>query len=121
MADPVQGSVVWAMIADRNGHKKCRPAVILTPTNEIVAGTTLVGVAVTGTPTIPKPPRHVELPSHPNRHPETGLYKKCWAVCEWVVTFVIEEIDEVVGQVPESHFILIQAFVKSKAEESESG
>ncbi len=35
---PQLGSVVWAEIADANGHRKSRPAVIVTPTTEVLAG-----------------------------------------------------------------------------------
>ena len=112
MPSPEHGSIVWAMVADPNGHKKRRPVVILTPTKEIIAGASLVGVAVTSTPTIPKPPLHVELPWHSDKHEKTGLFRKSWAICTWIVKFKFEEIEKTSpGPVPESHLILINSFV----------
>ena len=44
---PQLGSVVWAELADVNGVSKVRPAVVVTPTADIVAGQSLRMVAVT--------------------------------------------------------------------------
>jgi hypothetical protein len=114
MPSAKKGSVVWAEIADKNGHKKNRPAVILTDTNLILPNADIVGVAVTGTPTIPKPPLHVELPWHADTHPETGLFKQCWAICTWLVIFKFESIQRASpGTIPSSHLLLIERFVSN--------
>jgi PemK-like, MazF-like toxin of type II toxin-antitoxin system len=114
-----QGSVIWALIPDKNGHSKRRPAVVITETKAICPGATIAGVAVTSRPTIPRPPLHIELPWDKNTHPVTGLFKQCWAVCSWVVTFRFEDIYRVsLGPIPASHFLIIQALVVSLAKKN---
>jgi hypothetical protein len=42
-----QGRVIWAEIADPNGHTKLRPALALTRTDEIQPGESMQVVAIT--------------------------------------------------------------------------
>jgi len=60
------GRVIWAVLKDDNGFRKRRPAVILTPTNEITATEPFVVAAVTTTFRDSPPPDHVELPWNPD-------------------------------------------------------
>jgi mRNA-degrading endonuclease toxin of MazEF toxin-antitoxin module len=85
-----QGSIVWVTVDDQAGRNpKCRPAVVVTPTSEIVPGEAIVVVAATSTFSKPLPANRIVLPWKPGRHPVTGLYKECVAVCDWLV-----EIDQ---------------------------
>ncbi len=78
-----QGSIVWVEITDpENRNPKCHPAVVITPTEEIEESTTLVVVAATSTITDSLPKNIVELPWHADRHPKTGLYKRCVVICD---------------------------------------
>ena len=58
----VTGRVVWAEIADANGNRKERPAVIITPSAGVLVGASLEVVAVTSQVPSPLPLDHVLLP-----------------------------------------------------------
>lgn len=99
-AAPRFGQIVWAEIADANGIPKLRPAVILTPSHSITPGGPLDVIAVTSRAPEPLPDDHVSLPWHPQRHPRTGLNRRCAAVCTWVARIRQHDIREVAGVVP---------------------
>jgi mRNA-degrading endonuclease toxin of MazEF toxin-antitoxin module len=94
------GSVVWAEIADPNGHSKLRPAVVVTPTNRIERAAMLDLVAVTSRLADPLPSDHVLLPWHAQGHPRTGLNRRCAAVCSWIVRIPSANVREIGGVVP---------------------
>jgi hypothetical protein len=56
------GRIAWATIADANGARKLRPAVIVTPTEQLAAGKALDVVAITSRLDHPLPADHVLLP-----------------------------------------------------------
>jgi hypothetical protein len=78
------GQIVWAELADANGIRKMRPAVIVTPDDQIPTADSLEVVAVTSWLPRRLPDDHVLLPWHPRGHPRTGLNRKCAAVCTWL-------------------------------------
>lgn len=90
------GRIVWVDIADANGIRKLRPAVIVTPNDRITPTALLDVIAVTSRLSEPLPPNHVLLPWHPR----TGLNRRCAAVCTWVARIRHEDIQEVAGVVP---------------------
>ena len=48
------GDIVWVRMVDPNGvNEKVRPVVVLTPTDEISAGSPVVGACITTTLPIP--------------------------------------------------------------------
>src|SRR5438128_509948 len=101
MAAPVRfGQIVWAEIADANGIRKLRPAVIVTPTERFTSGGPLDVVAVTSRLASPLPDNYVLLPWHPQRHPRTGLNRRCAAVCTWLAQILEADIRDVAGIVP---------------------
>jgi mRNA-degrading endonuclease toxin of MazEF toxin-antitoxin module len=101
MPGPVQfGRIVWVNIADVNGIRKRRPAVIVTPNDRITPTALLDVIAVTRRLSEPLPPDHVLLPWHAQGHPRTGLNRRCAAVCTWVARIRHEDIQEVAGVVP---------------------
>jgi len=101
MPEPLQfGRIVWADIADANGIPKLRPGVIVTPSDRIVLTAPLDVIAVTSRVPEPLPYDHVLLPWHAQRHPRTGLNRKCAAVCTWVARIRHNDIREVAGVVP---------------------
>lgn len=77
----VLGRIVWAEVADANGIRKLRPAVIVTPTDQLTPTAPFDVVAITSRLDDPLPEDHVLLPWHPRRHPRTGLNRRCAAVC----------------------------------------
>jgi len=101
MATSIQfGQIIWAELADANGIRKMRPAVVVTPTDRIPASGSLEVVAVTSVVPQPLPSDHVLLPWHARGHPRTGLNRKCAAVCSWVVRIVLGDVRSAAGLVP---------------------
>jgi mRNA-degrading endonuclease toxin of MazEF toxin-antitoxin module len=89
-----QGSIVWIALNDQAGRNpKCRPAVVITPTECIVPGSRIDIVAAAGTFSKPLPTNRIPLPWQRGKHPVTGLYKECVAVCDWLD--VVEQSDVV--------------------------
>ncbi|WP_145204075.1 type II toxin-antitoxin system PemK/MazF family toxin [Thalassoglobus polymorphus] len=99
-----QGSILWVSVSDQSGRNtKCRPAVLVTPTDQIENAKRLVVVAATGTFSKPLPPNRVPLPWQSNPpHPKTGLYKECVAVCDWVHAIEKADIVSIGGVCPQS-------------------
>jgi hypothetical protein len=95
-----QGRIVWAEVADANGIRKLRPAVIVTATDRIQPDLPLDLVAVTSRLPDPLPDDHVLLPWHVQGHPRTGLNRRCAAVCTWLCRVVPGDIRDVAGVVP---------------------
>ena len=113
------GRIVWVEIADRNGIRKQRPAVIVTPTDRITTTNPLAVVAVTSRVPDELPEDHVLLPWHPQRHPRTGLNRKCAAVCSWLSQITTNDIQDVAGLVPGAELLEILAKIKA-IQETES-
>src|SRR5579872_1907494 len=94
------GQIVWAEMSDANGIRKLRPAVVITPSNQIVPNGPLEVVAITSRLPQPLPDDHVLLPWHQQGHPRTGLNRRCAAVCTWRARIVASDIQAVAGIVP---------------------
>jgi len=108
---PLQfGQIVWAEIADANGVRKSRPAVLVTPNDRIASSGPLEVVAITSRVPQLLPKDHVLLPWHPRGHPSTGLNRKCAAVCTWLARILPDDIQRVAGLVPGS--ILLEILSK---------
>jgi mRNA-degrading endonuclease toxin of MazEF toxin-antitoxin module len=98
---PAQGRIVLTDVLDpQSRNRKCRPVVIVTPTDEISEDEPFVGVAVTGTLPRPLPDDYVMLPYHNEGHPRTGLRKKSAAVCSWLVELQVDDIKQYKGVTP---------------------
>lgn len=102
MAAPLhQGRIVWAELLDPQGRNpKVRPAVIITTTPEIRPNGEVVVVAVTTQPDMAPAEVCVELPWQRGGHPRTKLNQRNVAVCTWLVTIPMAEIESVGGVVP---------------------
>jgi hypothetical protein len=94
------GRIVWAELADANGIRKLRPAVVVTPTDQLAPAKPFDVVAVTSRLPDPLPDDHVPLPWHPRGHPRTGLNRRCAAVCTWLAQLVDGDVRAVAGMVP---------------------
>jgi mRNA-degrading endonuclease toxin of MazEF toxin-antitoxin module len=103
------GSIVWATLRDRNGFRKRRPAIVLTPSDEISHDQPIVVMAVTTTFPSPAPRNCLELPWNSDRRKvSTGLAQRSAAVLTWLDTVYIDEIDGFIGSVPSSRMREIQ-------------
>src|SRR5437764_14348924 len=94
------GRIVWAEVADANGIRKLRPAVVVTNNDRIAPGKPVDLVAITSRLPEPSPDDHVLLPWHAQGHPRTGLNRKCAAVCRWLCRVKPEDIKDFAGVVP---------------------
>ena len=103
------GRIVYAWIEDRNGHGKLRPALIVTPDEEISESAELVVVAITTTFADPPPPYCVPLPWYPRGHPVTHLHQRSAAVVNWLRSVRAADIVGFGGNVPAKTMRLIQA------------
>jgi mRNA-degrading endonuclease toxin of MazEF toxin-antitoxin module len=103
------GRIVFAWIRDRNGHGKLRPAIILTPDDEIPAAEELAVMAITTTFANPPPPFCVPLPWHPRRHPVTHLHQRSAAVVNWLAALTADDVVGFGGDVPPKTMRLIEA------------
>ena len=103
MTSPLhQGRIVWVMVNDPEGRNpKCRPAVILTPTQEIDPAGEIVVVAASSTFNRPLPDNHIPLPWKTEGHPKTKLHKACIVVCEWLCRIPVSHIQSFGGLVPD--------------------
>ncbi|HJT32398.1 MAG TPA: type II toxin-antitoxin system PemK/MazF family toxin [Pirellulales bacterium] len=96
----VTGRIVWAEIADANGFRKLRPAVIVTPTEQLLSPGVIDVIAVTSRLKDPLPSDYVLLPWHAQGHPRTGLNRRCAAVCTWLAQISESDIQDMAGVVP---------------------
>src|SRR6266478_2554630 len=97
---PQLGSVVWAEVADANGFRKVRPAVVVTATDNITAVGRLLLAAITTRIDSPLPDDHVLLPWDPQGKARSGLRRRCAAVASWQLEIAVEDIKNVVGILP---------------------
>jgi mRNA-degrading endonuclease toxin of MazEF toxin-antitoxin module len=105
-----QGRIVWVTVCDPNGENlKERPAVIIAATAEIQPNRPIAAVAITGALADPLSSDCVELPWHRNKHPRTGLKKRCAARCRWLIAVNPNDIKEYAGIVPVSKMLEILA------------
>lgn len=94
MSSPLQqGRIVWVEVIDPQGRNpKRRPAVVLTATEEIVAGGAVVVAALSSQIDQSPPEVSVELPWHRDGHPRTKLNRRNVVVCSWLVTVPVASI-----------------------------
>jgi mRNA-degrading endonuclease toxin of MazEF toxin-antitoxin module len=114
---PCRGRIIWVEITDSHGHNpKCRPAVILTATEEIQPESEVWVVGVSTQADATPAEVSVELPWHRDRHPKTGLRERCVAVCTWLKKMPLRNIVEYAGVVPGKQLLEILRKVGSLPE-----
>ena len=107
------GQIVWVEIADANGIRKSRPAIIVTKNDRITPSGPLEVVAITSFLPDPIPDDHVLLPWHAQKHPRTGLNRQSAAVCSWQARINAGDIQSVAGSVPGPILLEIMSKVSS--------
>ena len=96
-----RGDIVVQQVLDEQGRNpKTRPFVVVTATEEIEETGVAWGVGVTSTLPHKLTDNYVLLPWHPNKHPRTGLKKKCAAKCDWLDEIMDPANARVMGHVP---------------------
>jgi hypothetical protein len=110
----VPGLIVRAVVSDPAGRNpKARPLVLLTGEDDTPADAPLVGVAITSTLPTPLPDHYVLLPWDRAGHRQTGLKKKCAAVCNWFPKVNRSESLQVMGRVPDATFEEVRQRVRA--------
>ncbi|HEX8202782.1 MAG TPA: type II toxin-antitoxin system PemK/MazF family toxin [Isosphaeraceae bacterium] len=100
--------VIVAGLPDPHGRNpKDRPAIVVTPTDELRAGRPIFVVAITTTLTSPLPDDYVRLPWSRPRHPRTGLNSRNAAVCHWLAHVEESKVVRAIGRVPGRELIAI--------------
>lgn len=85
MPNLCRGRIVRVEILDpQNRNPKRRPAVIVTPTEEILPDGEVILVAITGSVNAAPAEAQVALPWHAQGHTGTRLTKPSVAVCNWL-------------------------------------
>lgn len=96
-----RGRIVWVELLDPQGrNRKCRPAVIVTPTTDIRSDGEVWVVAITTQLDASPAEDQVELPWDRRGHPRTGLKERCAAVCAWMEKVRVADIQGCAGTVP---------------------
>lgn len=109
-----QGRIVWVDMVDPQGRNpKRRPAVIVTPTEAIVADGFVAVAAVTSALDQAPADVTIELPWHRDGHPRTKLRKRSVVICNWLEPVAVAEIRGSEGLVPEDRLALILAQVEA--------
>jgi mRNA-degrading endonuclease toxin of MazEF toxin-antitoxin module len=117
------GRIIWADLPSSDGtQKKRRPAVIVTPTKDIVAGKNgkeFVVVALTTKIPDQLPADHVKIPWKRDGRTGTGLKVPTVAVCTWLLPINEFDIHEFAGIVPTKVMIEIAKILHQKENPSE--
>lgn len=108
-----QGLIVWVEVEDPRGHRKKRPVVILTKTEEIILDARISGVPITTSFPDPPPEGFIKLPWFREGHAMTHLCRPSAAVCHWPVSFKPSDIVRVMGEVPKLKLIEINKTIRS--------
>jgi mRNA-degrading endonuclease toxin of MazEF toxin-antitoxin module len=102
MSSPLaQGRIVRVTIRDsQGGTVKTRPAVVVTSTSEVAAADVVVVAAITTDLGRARSSETVELPWHPDGHPQTRLKKPSEVVCSWIAAIPVTDLHDTGGVVP---------------------
>ena len=96
-----QGRIIWAELPSSDGtSKKRRPAVVITPTGEIVVGVPFQIVAATTKFTEPLPDDQVHLPWQRDGKVRTQLRQPTVVVCSWACEILESDVLQYGGIVP---------------------
>jgi|ERR1019366_3646656 mRNA-degrading endonuclease toxin of MazEF toxin-antitoxin module len=113
MAILEQGRIIWVELPSSDGTtKKRRPAVIVTPTKEIVSGKQFVVVTATTKFSEPLPADQVPLPWHREGKTRTQLRRPTVAVCSWQGKVAEKDILRYGGVVPPKVMLEIEKILK---------
>jgi hypothetical protein len=97
LPNPDPGTIIWATVADRNGHVKDRPLVVLSlPPNPTLP---ILCCACTTRDQTPRPATYMRLPWDAEGRSGTGLKEPCFAVASWLVEISEESIRRISGRI----------------------
>jgi mRNA-degrading endonuclease toxin of MazEF toxin-antitoxin module len=114
MSNLVRGRIVVAKIADPQGRNpKSRPVVVVTPPASVAPAETLGVVAISTQVGMAPRAVCVELPWQNGGHPRTGLDKRCEAVCTWLATVTVADVEREIGSAPADRMLKILQIISS--------
>jgi mRNA-degrading endonuclease toxin of MazEF toxin-antitoxin module len=112
MPTPGRGRIVWVELLDPQGrNRKRRPAVIITPSEQIQPGVTFYVVGISTRINEAPIEEQIELPWNANGTSMTKLRQRCTAVCSWIEPIKETDIIEYGGVVPPGHLLQILGLV----------
>jgi mRNA-degrading endonuclease toxin of MazEF toxin-antitoxin module len=112
--------VIVTDLLDRSGRNpKDRPAVVVTPTDELEAGRPVFVIAITTSLPDSLPEDFISLPRFRPRHPRTGLDKRNAAVCRWLAKVDVSRIARKIGRVPTPQLSEIACCLRAIDEETD--
>ncbi|MCC5830197.1 MAG: type II toxin-antitoxin system PemK/MazF family toxin [Phycisphaeraceae bacterium] len=106
-----QGSVIWATVSPPVGQPKQRPLVVITPDEEIRRDEPIVAVAIS-TSVDSSDANVVALPWSQRQPPPTGLRKRSFAVCNWLVELRPSDVVSIQGRINKSKLCEILELVR---------
>jgi hypothetical protein len=106
------GQIILVSLPDGHGNRTPHPAVILSPTDEIVPGAMLRVVCVSSQVETPCPSHQIPLPWQRPHHPKTGLNKSNAAKCNWLAAIDPADVIKVMGFAPARHLARIEEEIK---------
>jgi mRNA-degrading endonuclease toxin of MazEF toxin-antitoxin module len=92
--------IVTELLDPHGRNPKDRPAVVVTPTEDLEAGGAIFVIAITTTLPEPLPDDYISLPWARPRHPRTGLDTRNAVVCHWLSRVETSRIARKIGRVP---------------------
>lgn len=109
------GRIIWAELPSSDGKtKKRRPAVVVTPTTEIVAGEPIDVVTATTKFSTPLPDDQVHLPWQREGKVRTQLRQPTVAVCSWACEILESDVLQYGGVVPPNVMLAIIKIINAK-------
>lgn len=103
-----RGRIIRATILDPQGRNaKSRPVVVVVPPVDNDPATTLGVIGVSTQIGMAPADVCVSLPWQNGGHPRTGLSARCEAVCTWLETITVANVEREIGQVPADRMLAI--------------
>ncbi len=101
MSPLCRGRIVWVELLDpQSRNPKCRPAVVVTPDDDIHDDGEVWVVAISSQLAEAPAEVQVALPWQRGGHPRTGLKEPCAAVCTWMAKVRLSDVRGTAGTVP---------------------
>ena len=103
-----RGRIIRATIRDPQGRNaKSRPVVVVVPPKDDDPASTLGVIGVSTRVGMAPPDECVNLPWQNGGHPRTGLSARSEAVCTWLETITVADVEREIGQVPADRMLAI--------------
>jgi len=110
--------IVTDLLDPQGRNPKDRPAVVVTPTDDLEAGRPVFVIAITTTLPERLPAGYIRIPWSRPRHPRTGLDAKNAAVCHWLARVDESRIARKIGRVPTKELAQITSYLQAIDEET---